>query len=128
MMLNYHYTINMPCTIINFDSVAHSVLLFCTVRLLISTVIPPSARLKGPVQLFGTRVYMYLSLLVWNLSCYLICLAYSLPLLTILHLLLDWYFTKLSSTMDLLLLELYRKSLSIIIFLVLKKDFFKLKC
>ena len=59
VMLNHHCTINMFCTIINFDSVAPTVLLIYTVRLLTLTVIPLSIRLKGPVRLFGTLEYLY---------------------------------------------------------------------
>ena len=40
VMLNHHRTINMPCTIIDFDSVTPSIRFFYTVRLLIPSVIP----------------------------------------------------------------------------------------
>ena len=47
----------MPCTIINFDNLALSVPLLCTVRLLILAVFFSSVRLRAPVRLFGTREY-----------------------------------------------------------------------
>ena len=40
-MLDHPCTINMPCTIINFDNLAASVRLLCTVHLLIQAVFSP---------------------------------------------------------------------------------------
>ena len=69
-MLNHPSTINMPCMIINFDNLAPSVRLLCTVRLLILAVFLLSVRLKAPVRLFATREYEN-NLVTMKLGCFL---------------------------------------------------------
>ena len=55
VMLNHHCSINMSCTIINFDRATPSLRLFYTVQILILTGIP-FVRWKGPIRLLGTRM------------------------------------------------------------------------
>ena len=52
----HHWTVNISWTIINFESVTPTVLIFFTVRLLFLAVMPPSVRLKAPIRLFDPRV------------------------------------------------------------------------